>query len=283
MSHDWRTIYLNDETETFNQLLELTGKRWISRGQSRCYYPRHLTPKIDREPREGLNRAEKLSLERQSIDLFRSTARYFSHPGEEGALADDIITLAVLRHYGLPTRLLDWSQSPHVAAYFAACDNEWQDGEIWSFDWLLYAQKGKAQWQRWPKTTTDGSGADDRFDAKLTAFTEEEPPDWFICMSYPRGFHRQNAQNGVYSHLLYATDSRSASERVRELALDDDETRGKLERALRDLAGRSPEQGAHELLEKPHLWARSFAARLCQPRAAWVQAHGVARCQESGP
>jgi hypothetical protein len=219
MSYDWKTAYLKDEADAFRRLLELSGKRWLCRGQSRSYLPRRLTPKIDREPREDLERTARLSIERQSIELFRSTARYFSHPGEEAALTDDIIALAVLRHYGLPTRLLDWSQSPYVAAYFAACSHDTQDGEIWSFDYLSYAQKGKAQWKRWPETTSDGSGADDKFDAKLTAFMEEEPPNWFVCMFYPRGFHRQNAQSGVYS--LTSRFGRDHADAIADLLNDD--------------------------------------------------------------
>jgi hypothetical protein len=155
-------------------------------------------PSIDREPRQNLSRIEKLTLERQSIDLFRSTARFFASPGEQGALADDIVALMVLRHYGVPTRLLDWSLSPWVAAYFAAQDHDEENGELWSFDEPLYEQEGKKQWLRWPETTSDGSGDASRFDAGLTAFSREEPPDWFICGFYA-GFPRQNAQAGAYT------------------------------------------------------------------------------------
>jgi hypothetical protein len=113
-------------------------------------------------------------------------------------LADDIVALMVLRHYEVPTRILDWSMSPYVAAYFAVCNHNSEDGEIWSFDEPLYEQMGKKQWEKWPETTSDGSGDPSKFAAELTAFTLKEPPDWFVCHFYT-GFHRQNAQAGAYT------------------------------------------------------------------------------------
>jgi len=38
-----------------------------------------------------------------------------------------------------------------------------------------------------------------KFDAKLTAFTDDEVLDWFCCAFYYPGFPRQEAQEGYYS------------------------------------------------------------------------------------
>ena len=127
----------------------------------------------------------------KAFDLFRSTARFFAE-GESGAFVDDVVALMVMRHYGVPTRLLDWSQSPFVAAFFA-CETDAKDGELWTFSYDKYIAMGNEQWKRMPKALRDGN-----WEAGLTAFTVADPPDWFVCSFYS-GFPRQHAQAGFYS------------------------------------------------------------------------------------
>jgi hypothetical protein len=78
-----------------------------------------------------------------------------------------------------------------VAAFFA-CEVDGRDGEIWSFCYDRYVTKGNDQWITFPETLRDG-----KWDARFTAFTAREPPDWFVCGFYS-GFPRQDAQQGLY-------------------------------------------------------------------------------------
>jgi hypothetical protein len=198
MVQNWNSTNLTSVDQVFAVLADLRGRLWLSRGQSRCFGS--LFPTIDRGKLQALRRLEKLTLERQSIDLFRSTARYFSDPGEQSALSSDFIALMLLRHHAVPTRPLDWSLSPYVAAYFAACDTDSKDGEIWCFDEALYAHKGGQQWSAFPETTIDGSGDQTKVDLRFpTAFRVDEPSNWFVCHFYPVGFHRQSVQAGAFS------------------------------------------------------------------------------------
>ena len=98
MAPQWKTKTLKTVEDILDALFELQGKRWLCRGQSRAYGT--LIPSIDRSPRRRLDRTEKLALERRCINVFRSHTKFFAFPGEQAAMTDDIIALAVLRHYG---------------------------------------------------------------------------------------------------------------------------------------------------------------------------------------
>ncbi len=85
--------------------------------------------------------------EERALRIFRRKANI--HLRERGLLEDELRCLALMQHHGAPTRLLDFTKSPYVAAFFAF---ERATEEV-----AVYALNTPALWDAAP-----------RFDAGLT-------------------------------------------------------------------------------------------------------------------
>ena len=103
------------------------------RGQRNATWP--LQPGFARMlEKVELETDEIVDLEHDALREFQSKAHLFVDPSLLNKVKTTPCWWSVMQHHGAPTRLLDWSTSPYVAAYFAVNQHETgEDGALWCF------------------------------------------------------------------------------------------------------------------------------------------------------
>ena len=115
---------------SFDEEGDVTNNAWVFRGVRDSAFK--LEPSIEREALDG--DPGWASLEVKVADEFK--VRAHMHIGQELIPRDELSWLALMQHYGIPTRLLDFTLSPFVALYFAVRNAEKKNksARIWAMD-----------------------------------------------------------------------------------------------------------------------------------------------------
>lgn len=132
------TISTHFEFESWEQLVQILAqgsRSWMWRGQSLYDWP--LTTGLGRQLSAFDTDRSKdwMQLENSTIGYFmdRVTGLLDTLPDEHDLLA----WLALMQHYGAPTRLLDWSFSPYIAIYFAYDQPTGGDAALYLLDYYM--------------------------------------------------------------------------------------------------------------------------------------------------
>lgn len=172
---------------------------WVFRGHNDQSH--RLIAGLDRRY-EGVAPELRLKLYKETL---RKLAESGELPGSHGMAEADIG--GILQHYGTPTRLLDWTRSPYVAAYFAFLatatfvdpDDDPEDCAVWclwrespawnaqdavSIVGTRYDQNSRAQAQR--GYFTQNMSLEPDLEVFLAKYHEEWGGDSLVKVTMPR-------------------------------------------------------------------------------------------------
>jgi hypothetical protein len=111
---DMREVRVQSWSE-FNRYIS-NRDGWAFRGQSDARWP--LLSSLPRRLQQNkVDREHWRQREERAIRIFRRKAHVYLP--DKSVLEDDLRCLAMMQHHGAPTRLLDFTKSPFVAAFFA--------------------------------------------------------------------------------------------------------------------------------------------------------------------
>jgi hypothetical protein len=148
----------------------------------------------------GVSRAYTPEVEWQIVREFR---RHYAGPDQERVESDLLYCLGLMRHYGAPTRLLDWTYSPYVAFFFAL--ERFSPGRTpyrhSGYIWCLETDSCGERVRQIVGNTLIEERLDDltRNSQSFEKLYMPKQRKKFVCPENPRHFHeRHRIQQGVF-------------------------------------------------------------------------------------
>jgi len=188
--NDWKTLvdFIENSTDPYPDVLY---NHIQFRGQSKCDWNLsngllRIIDKLQLDEKKANGYEMQAQMKFLShVHLFDSKINY-SNSAEPHAISID------MQHYSCPTRLLDWSQSPYVALYFAINQDFDSDGALFCWDVRYYRKHLKLLY---PNET---------FEYEKDFYSKNKTP--FVSVIYStRNNDRLMRQQGVFSISNYIT------------------------------------------------------------------------------
>lgn len=106
--------------------------------------------------------------------------------------------LAMMQHYGTPTRLLDWTRSPYVALYFALQGDPAKDAALWAIDLKWFEQRSLERLREKDPAWPDGSDFRAQYEYTNRLLLQDGNPTVIVPVTTLELNERMAAQQGHF-------------------------------------------------------------------------------------
>ncbi|MFH0791331.1 MAG: FRG domain-containing protein [Candidatus Omnitrophota bacterium] len=178
--------------------------QWIFRGQDDSGH--ELLPSLYRFK----SCIGKISLEENLLNLFKTDVVKDYQEVKDCDPQTQFEWLCILQHYGIPTRLLDWTKCPYIASWFALYFSNINSNEscaIWAINknWCKHHALSRIKSIKKYRTLSDNVDLSrDEYFKVLFSFHEKGDPFFVYPFEIPQrfkdkgGFERMKNQKGIF-------------------------------------------------------------------------------------